>query len=106
MTQQEAQAINDGRTQGEWVIQRDRGKNILATSGWLQIKSTHEFDCAAIVSAVNGTWRKGINPEAVEEMRVSLQQVLNELSVKGVPETFDQAILKTAIEALNAAKLA
>lgn len=51
-------------------------------------------DCEAIVSAVNGTYGKGIHPDAVEDLLKSLKEVISVSDRK--TDIYDRA--KAAIE--------
>jgi len=121
MTQTEAQAINAGRTQGEWSAGFGGSINIetknptsmgdlsassllFKPSARLQVGSDGplQANAKAAAEAVNGTWNKGINPEAVKDVLTFATALLAYYENDAKPNITDWLNLKSA---LNAAKL-
>lgn len=81
----EPKLIKENMTKGEWsikkhnsyVIETNEGAEICATFGDCTSEEEDISNRAAIVSAVNNTWGKGINPEKVEEMYDMLDLLLH-----------------------------
>jgi hypothetical protein len=93
LTQKE---IFDNMTKGEWSLQREF---IVSLNKRKPLFDSFNLpDSAAIVSAINNTYGKGINPESVELMQSALQQLKSYFK--------EQSIGRDLIEeALTAAKL-
>ena len=68
-------------------------------------KLNAEANAAVIVSAVNNTYGKGINPESVEKMRDALSFCQSVIKSQGMFDLSERTAYDKAEEALTAAKL-
>jgi hypothetical protein len=70
------------------------------------LDETTKADAAAIVSAVNGTWGTGINPEGVPEIKKCLEELLVQFEKVVDPKyTLDFMLIREAKAAIEKAQI-
>lgn len=96
-----AQEIFQNMTKGEWK-QSKRGFNVMGGNDEPIAKCFTTEEAAGIVSAVNNTYGRGINPESVEKMKGVLEKL--EEMIEGRQMHTNWALQKIK-EALTSSKL-
>lgn len=101
-------------TQGEWIWKNElgsgrllikRGDDIIAqVSTSLQVPiSEIDANAQAICKAVNNTYGKGINPEAVESLKEALEVLIKNIELLSAKQFYSE--ISIAKEAIKKAEL-